>query len=56
MYLDDCAYKFLNKQMTDYFILIKIFLKIRYYKCCIRTELIKVKELIMQKATTAKNA
>ena len=37
VFLDNCAYKILNKQMTAY--LMKIFLKIRYYKCCITIEL-----------------
>ena len=36
--LDGCACKIANKQMTDF--LMKIILKIRYYKCCITTELI----------------
>ena len=36
--LDNCAYKIINKQLTDY--LDEHFLKIRYYKCCISIELI----------------
>ena len=39
VYLDNCAYKIANEQMTDYLDR-SIFLKIRYYKCCIRIELI----------------
>ena len=38
VYLDYCAYKTVKKQLTDY--LMKIFLRIRYYKCCITIELI----------------
>ena len=30
VYLDNCAYKIVNKQKTDY-----LDEKIRYYKCCI---------------------
>ena len=37
LYLDNCAYKIINKGQI---ILMKIFLKIRYYKCCITIELI----------------
>ena len=37
-------------------ILVKIFLKIRYYKCCITIELIYAKELISPKVTIAKSA
>ena len=33
----------------------KIFLKIRYCKCCIIIELVKVKELILLKVKTVKN-
>ena len=36
-YLDICADKIENKQMI---ILIKIFLKIRYYECCITIEFV----------------
>ena len=38
VYSDNCDYKVVNKQMTDF--LMKMFLKIRYYKCCITIELI----------------
>ena len=38
VYLDNCAYKILNKQMTDY--PNKNILKIRCYKWCITIELI----------------
>ena len=34
----------------------KIVLKIRYYKCCIMTELISAKESILLKVTIANNA
>ena len=37
IYLDNCAYKIVNKWQN---ILMKMFLKIRYYKCCIAIELI----------------
>ena len=36
VYLNNCAYKIKNKQMTDY--LDEMFLKIGYYKCCITIE------------------
>ena len=35
--------------------LIKIFLKIRYYKCCIAIELIQKKEMILLKVIDVKN-
>ena len=35
--------------------MMKMFLKIRYYKCCITIELIQAKELILLKVTTVKN-
>ena len=38
VYLDNCAYKIITKQMTDY--LDEIFLKIRYNKFCAAIELI----------------
>ena len=34
VYLGNCAYKIINKQMTDYFDV--NYLKIRYFKCCIK--------------------
>ena len=37
-YLGNCAYKTVNKQMTDY--PDEIFLKIRYYKCFVMIEMI----------------
>ena len=39
VYLDNCVYKIVNKQMVDYLDEI-FFLKIRYYKCCITIEFI----------------
>ena len=36
-------------------IFMNIFLKIRYYKCCITIKLIKVKKLILLKVTAPKN-
>ena len=38
VHLDNFAYKIANKQMTGY--LVTIFLKIKYYKCCITKEFI----------------
>ena len=41
VYLDNCVYKIVNKQMTDYLVeFLFFFLKIRYYKCCITIEFI----------------
>ena len=40
VYLDNCVYKIVNKQMTDYLVEFFFFLKIRYYKCCITIEFI----------------
>ena len=50
----NCAYKIVNKQMTDY--LDGNFLNIRDHKYCITIELIEAKELILLKVTTTKNA
>ena len=50
IYLDNCVYKTVNKQMTDYL----DGNKIRYYKCCITIELKQAKELILLKVITAK--
>ena len=36
--VNNCAYKMVNKQMTDY--LDEIFLRVKYYKFCVTIELI----------------
>ena len=53
IYLDHCVIKLqIDKWQI---ILMEIFLKIRYYKCCISIKLILLKELIFLKVTIGKN-
>ena len=54
VYLENGAYKILNKKWQ--IILMKIFLKIRYYKCCITIKLIQATELILLKVIKVENA
>ena len=53
VHLHNCACKTIkNKRQI---ILMKIFLKIRYYKCCFTKSLIEPREMILLKVATAKN-
>ena len=51
--VDNCAYKSVNKQMTDY--VDENVFEDQIYKCCIMIELLQVKKLILLKVTAAKN-
>ena len=52
VHLHNCACKTIKNKIQ--MILMKIFLKIRYYKCCFTKNLIESREIILLKVKTAK--